>query len=205
MRSHNRDFAIILAAGFSTRMGVCKTTLPWRNQQTLLHYQSEQFLQANITPIVVLGAHNAGRQADCPAGSQVLIKTEGDRSKTSSILTGLAMLPPETSTVTISAVDQPRSTHIYQTLLQTYQQKEALITAPYYRGKAGHPVLFSHQLLPALKKISDSNLGLRNLIQGLHAQTKKVAFTTPEVLIDINDEKTYRLLLAGDIKILQTQ
>ena len=62
----NRDFAIILAAGYSTRMGVCKTTLPWHNNQTLLRYQAEQFLQANITPIIVLGSHNAHRKSDCP-------------------------------------------------------------------------------------------------------------------------------------------
>ncbi|MGB3293614.1 MAG: nucleotidyltransferase family protein [Phormidesmis sp.] len=205
MQSHSRDFAIILAAGFSTRMGVCKTTLPWHNQQTLLRYQAEQFLQANITPIVVLGAHNAGRQSDCPVGSQVLIKAEGDRSKTSSILTGLDVLPPETSTITISAVDQPRAAHIYQTLLQAYRQEKALITAPYYRGRAGHPVLFSHRLLPDLKKISDSNLGLRKLMQELHSTIKRVAVATPEVFVDINDEETYRLLLKNDLKILQTQ
>ncbi len=205
MQSNSQDFAIILAAGFSTRMGVCKTTLPWRNHQSLLRYQAEQFLQANITPIVVLGAHNAARQTDCPPGSQVVIKAVGDRSKTRSILTGLEVLPLGTSTVTISAVDQPRSTHIYQTLLQAYRQEKALITAPRYRNRAGHPVLFSHQLLPALKKISDSSLGLRNLVQALHSKTKRVAFDTPEVLIDINNEKTYRLLLTGNMTILRTQ
>ncbi len=201
MQSNSRDFAIILAAGFSTRMGVCKTTLPWRDHQSLLCYQTEQFLQANITPIVVLGAHNAERQTDCPPESQVLIKAEGDRSKTRSILTGLEVLPPETSTVTISAVDQPRSTRIYRALLQTSRQEKALIIAPSYRGKAGHPVLFSHQLLPALKNVSDSNLGLRKLVLESSSRTQ-VAFATPEVLIDINDEKTYRQLLRTDIKPL---
>ncbi len=203
MQSNSSDFAIILAAGFSTRMGVCKTTLPWRNHQSLLRYQAEQFLQANITPIVVLGAHNAERQTDCPPGSRVLIKAEGDRSKTRSILAGLEVLPSETSTVTISAVDQPRSTRIYQTLLQAYQREKALITAPSYRGRIGHPVLFSHHLLPDLRKISDSSLGLRKLVQALESKTKKVAFSTPEVLVDINEEKIYQSLLTDDMKIFK--
>ena len=194
MRS-SHDFAIILAAGFSTRMGVCKTTLPWRNRQTLLHYQAEQFLQANITPIVVLGAHNAERQADCPPGAQVVIKVAGDRSKTHSILAGLAALPSDLSTVTISAVDQPRSASIYHTLLQTHEQTKAPITAPCYRGQLGHPILFSHQLLPDLKQISDSTLGLRQLMRELHSKINRVEFVTPEVLVDINDKETYRRLL----------
>lgn len=193
MRS-SRDFAVILAAGFSTRMGVCKTTLPWRNRQTLLHYQAEQFLQASITPIVVLGAHNAERQADCPPGARVVIKAGGDRSKTSSILTGLAVLPSDLSTITIAAIDQPRSASIYQTLLQTYRQTKAPITTPCYRGQLGHPVLFSHQLLPDLKQISDSTLGLRQLMQARHSTINKVEFATPEVLVDINDPETYRRL-----------
>lgn len=195
MQSSNRDFAIILAAGFSTRMGTCKTTLPWRNHQSLLRYQTEQFLQANITPIVVLGSHNADRQADCPLGARVVIKADSQRGKTSTILAGLECLPQNLSTITISAVDQPRSASIYQTLLQAYRQEQALITAPCYLGKLGHPVLFSHRLLPDLKQISDSTLGLRKLIQDWQANIKKVEFAGPEVLIDINDPATYRLLL----------
>lgn len=198
MQSNNRDFAIILAAGFSTRMGICKTTLPWRNHPSLLRYQIEQFLQVNITPIVVLGSHNADRQANCPPGAQAVIKADSQSGKASTILAGLACLPQDLSTVTISAVDQPRSASIYQALLQTYRQEQALITAPCYLGKLGHPVLFSHRLLPDLKQISDSTLGLRKLIQDWPANIKKVEFAGPEVLIDINDPDTYRLLLRDE-------
>lgn len=198
MHSNNRDFAIILAAGFSTRMGVCKTTLPWRNHPSLLHYQIEQFLQVKITPIVVLGSHNADRQADCPPGAQAVVKADSQSGKASTILTGLKYLPQALSTITISAVDQPRSASIYQTLLQTYRQEQALITAPCYLGKLGHPVLFSHRLLPELKQISDSTLGLRKLIQAWHASIRRVEFAGPEVLIDINDPDTYRRSLRAE-------
>ena len=119
----NRDFAIILAAGKSTRMGICKTTLPWHNKQTLLRYQAEQFLLADITPIIVLGSHNAHRRSDCPPGSEVVINFNNNLGKTSSILTGINCLPKLFSTVTISAVDQPRSSYIYQTLVQVYRQE----------------------------------------------------------------------------------
>ncbi|MCC5653000.1 hypothetical protein LC609_24980 [Nostoc sp. XA013] len=32
-------FAIVLAAGTSTRIGTCKTSLPWGDDQTLLTYK----------------------------------------------------------------------------------------------------------------------------------------------------------------------
>lgn len=201
MDCSNRDFAIILAAGFSTRMGICKTTLPWRNR-TLLSYQAEQFLLAEITPIIVLGSHNAHRQIDCPDGSQVVVNCKSDlapsearcdRGKTGSILTGLDSLPPSFSTVTISAVDQPRPFEIYQTLLQSYRQEKALIIAPCYRKRLGHPLLFSSELLPELKTIEESTLGLRKIVQKFYYALRKIEFTTENVLIDINNRNTYQI------------
>ena len=191
----NQNFAIILAAGYSTRMGTCKTALPWHNNQTLLRYQAEQFLQANITPIIVLGSHNAHRRSDCPTGSQVVVNFNCDRGKTSSILTGLECLPQTFSTITISAVDQPRSLYIYQTLLQTFYQEKALITAPFYQGKLGHPLLFSEQLFPELKKISESSFGLRKIVKEFYDDIKKIAFDHPEVLSDLNHKVTYQSVL----------
>lgn len=190
---NNQHFALILAAGLSTRMGTCKATLPWRNNQTLLRYQAEQLLLAGITPIIVLGSHNAHCQNDCPDGSQVTINFNSKQGKTSSILTGLNLLPTIFSTVIISAVDQPRSFHIYQTLLQEYKEKKALITAPCYQDKLGHPLLFSYELLPQLKQITESTLGVRNIIQKHYSEINKVNIDSLEILIDMNYKNTYQL------------
>ncbi len=188
---HKRNFALILAAGLSTRMGTCKTTLLWQNNQTLLRYQAEQFLLAGITPIIVLGSHNAHRQSDCPAGSLVVINYQCDRGKASSILTGLEALPANFSSIIISAVDQPRSAYIYQTLLQAYQQAKSLIAAPTYGDKLGHPLLFASELLSDLKQISDSNLGLREIVHRFNYGIKKVNFNCAEVLMDLNYPDLY--------------
>ncbi len=187
----NQHFAIILAAGFSTRMGICKTTLLWHNHQTLLRYQTEQFLQAGINPVVVLGEHNAHRQEDCAAGTTVVVKGKEANSKAQTILAGLAQLPEAVSTITISAVDQPRAASVYSTLLQAHQQENALITAPSYGGKLGHPIFFSHHLRTELAHIRDESLGLRRIIQANYADIYRAAFSTSEVLVDINDKQSY--------------
>ena len=195
LNQSDRHFALILAAGRSTRMGICKTTLPWHNGQTLLRYQAEQFLLAGITPIVVLGSHNAYRRSDCPPSSKVAIAFNSNLGKTSSILTGLKTLPQSFSTITISAIDQPRSCKVYQTLLQAYQQEKPAIVAPYYRGKLGHPLLFSSLLLPLLKDIRESSLGLRQVVSQFYSDIKKIEFATPGVLIDLNNRSKYQLEL----------
>ena len=195
LKQSDRHFALILAAGRSTRMGTCKTTLPWHNGQSLLHYQAEQFLLAGITPIIVLGSHNAYRRSDCPPSSKVAIAFNSNLGKTSSILTGLRSLPQSFSSITISAVDQPRSSDVYQTLLQAYIQETPAIVAPYCRGKLGHPLLFSFLLLPLLKDIRESSLGLRKVVSQFYSDIKKVEFATSEVLIDLNNHSKYQLEL----------
>ena len=190
--NNNRHFALILAAGKSTRMGICKTTLLWHNDRTFLRYQAEQFLLAGITPIVVLGSHNAHRQIDCPDGSLVAINYNCDLGKTESILTGLKLLPAEFSTITISAVDQPRSYFVYQTLLETYLQNKSIIVAPYYCQKLGHPLLFSAQMLPELKNIDEATFGLRKIVSDFYSYIEIIEFNTPEVLIDFNYLEQYQ-------------
>ncbi|MEH1821619.1 MAG: NTP transferase domain-containing protein [Nostoc sp.] len=59
------NFAIVLAAGKSTRMGTCKTSLPWHEGKTLLTYQLEQWLSVAFNPVVVLGLHNSNKQKIC--------------------------------------------------------------------------------------------------------------------------------------------
>lgn len=188
-----QNFALILAAGFSTRMGTCKTALPW-GDRNLLQYQIKQFLLAGFTPIVVLGSHNFQRQKDCALGSEVVINYAPERGKTSSILTGLEALPPKWSSLFISAVDQPRSTKIYQNLLEVHQQEAALITAPTYAGKLGHPLLFSDRLLPELQNIKEATFGLRQIVQKYYRAIAKVD-TTSEVLIDLNTPTNYQMQL----------
>lgn len=202
MNIKESHFALVLAAGVSRRMGICKTTLLWQQGKTLLYYQCEQFLAAGITPVVVLGSHNAHRQKDSPPGSQVAINQRPERGKTSSILTGLASIP-KFSTLVISAVDQPRSTHIYQTLLRIHLQHNAMITAPTYRGKLGHPLLFSEQILPDLAQIREETQGLRQVVQKFYPLIQKLEWNTPEVLQDLNTPQSYQQAISSFVELSQ--
>ncbi|WAL62447.1 nucleotidyltransferase family protein [Thermocoleostomius sinensis] len=189
--SNGSEYAIVLAAGASTRMGTCKASLPWHDSQTLLTYQLSQLLLATITPVVVVGTHNAYLQETCPAYVQVVVNPDTTRGKISSILTGLAVLPTQLQTLIISAVDQPRSTTIYTQLLQAHRQSTAPITLPVYGDRRGHPLLLSGELRSELLALSEQTLGLRQLVQQYSAQLQLVEFQTPEVLLDLNTPEEY--------------
>ena len=184
-------FAIILAAGASTRMGTCKTSLPWGEGKTLLTYQIEQWLSVDFTPLVVLGSHNSHRQKDCHS-SITVINPHPKAGKTTSLLTGLQNIPANFEVLAISAVDQPRKAEIYQILLQAHQANSALITAPTYEGKMGHPLLFGNEMRSHLQNIREETFGLRQIIKEFYPVIHKVEFDNPAVLLDINTAEVYQ-------------
>ncbi|WP_256091371.1 NTP transferase domain-containing protein [Nostoc sp. KVJ20] len=188
--SHN--FAIVLAAGKSTRMGTCKTSLPWGEGKTLLTYQLEQWLSVDFTPVVVLGSHNSNKQIDCPDGSFAVINPHANVGKTTSLLTGLQHIPPNFEILAISAVDQPRELEIYQRLILAHQDTSAMITAPSYEGKMGHPLLFSNGMRSHLQNIREESLGLRQIIKEFYPVIHHVKFDHPAVLLDINTPEIYQ-------------
>ncbi|MBG1240694.1 nucleotidyltransferase family protein [Nostoc sp. NZL] len=185
-------FAIVLAAGASTRMGTCKTSLPWGEGKTLLTYQLEQWLSVGFTPVVVLGSHNSEKQKVCPEGSLTVINPHANTGKTTSLLTGLQRIPPNFEILAISAVDQPRKIEIYQRLLLAHQDNSAMITAPTYQSKMGHPLLFSNGMRSHLQNIREESLGLRQIIKEFYPVIHQVKFDNPAVLLDINTPEIYQ-------------
>ncbi len=185
-------FAIVLAAGTSTRMGTCKTSLPWGEGKTLLTYQLEQWLSAGFTPLVVLGSHNSYKQKDCLPGSLTVINPHANNGKTTSLLTGLQHIPSDFEVLAISAVDQPRKLEIYQILLQAHTNNLALITAPTYKGQMGHPLLFNNKMRSHLQNIREETFGLRQIIKEFFQVIYKVELDNPTVLVDINTPEIYK-------------
>lgn len=192
-------FGLILAAGASSRMGTCKAGLPWHNGHSLLSYQIEQLLLAEILPIVVFGLHNF-KQQQVPPGTKIAINHNPSAGKISSILTGLKHVS-KFDCLLISAVDQPRNSWVYQQLVQAHTSSPQVpITAPSYQGKLGHPLLFSQSLRPHLENLSEESLGLRQIVQKFYSQIQRVDFNTSEVLLDLNTSEAYQAALQRRVK-----
>lgn len=200
--------AIVLAAGFSTRMGQCKASLPWGTGQSLLAYQVTQFLAAGVAPLVVLGSHNADLKDTCPSACAIAINPTPSQGKVSSILTGLEFLSEGWESegwdgVFISAVDQPRPAWVYERLVQAFQaarletRRSPLITAPTHQGRMGHPLLFSSELLSQLQSIREETLGLRRVVQQYAPSIRSVDVGTSIVLTDLNTPERYHAALAA--------
>ncbi|MEN9224317.1 MAG: nucleotidyltransferase family protein [Thermostichus sp. HHBFW_bins_43] len=178
--------ALILAAGFSTRMGEPKALLPWKEGQTLLSYQVSQWRQAGFQPWVVLGSHNAAAAEPHLAGAQVLINPKPEAGKSGSIRVGVEGIPADFQVLGISAVDQPRPAWIYHSLLEYHLRHRAWATVPVHRGRRGHPSLIDGRLREELLHLKEETLGLRQLLQNLDKRVQEVELYTADIFLDYN-------------------
>lgn len=182
--------AIILAAGLSTRMGRCKPLLPWQDR-TLLSYQICQWLDVEIHPLVVLGPHNAASARPHLLNQRAVVTPSPESGKTDSIRTGLQHLPKSVAWIAISAVDQPRPSWVYRRLIESFQQRQPLITVPVHGDRMGHPVLFRSDLAEELVTLQEDRQGLRQILRTFSSTVHPVPFSDPLVLSDLNTPEHY--------------
>ncbi len=184
-------YALILAAGYSTRMGRCKALLPWGDGHTLLSFQIQQWQQLQVEPIVVVGSHNLAQIQPQLRHCRFLVNPDASTGKVSSLLRGLQALPCHWDFLVISGVDQPRPTWIYECLLNAHGHRAEWISVPVHADKAGHPVIFGAQFKQALHGITEEQLGIRQVLKHHHSRIQWVKMESPWVHVDLNTLEDY--------------
>lgn len=144
--------AIVLAAGRSSRMGRPKALLPLEGR-TFLGALLGRLLTADIMRIVVVLGEDAGeilRAAD-PGYAIVVRNPDPSRGQLSSVHCGLDALEPfGIDAFFLAPVDVPRVHADTLRLLMAALPGHPLVV-PTYKGRRGHPPLFSWSLVPALR------------------------------------------------------
>ena len=84
--------------------------------------------------------------------------------KVSSILAGVAALPPE-GHVLVLGVDQPRPASLLTRVIQAHLEGGAPITVASYGERRGHPVIFAPSLRADLLALEEATEGLRAVLR----------------------------------------
>lgn len=184
--------AILLAAGFSSRMGELKALLPWKGK-TLIEYQIEQLLEVGLAEIfVVLGYRAEELQKRISAYDVITVLNENYPSgKSTSIQKGVSCVADDIDGILVSAVDQPVSSETLRTLIRAFHQTKRKVLIPVYQEKRGHPVLFSVSVKRDLMKVNEESKGLRNVIQKYHDAIEHIPVNEPHVLLNLNNLDDY--------------
>ena len=186
--------ALLLRAGFSSRMHQHKALLDW-GETTLVRYQVDTLLNAGVDEIVVvLGANetNIRPEIDDLVNVTVVVNHEYEQGKTTSIVTGACALQKITlDDLLILNVDQPRSSEMIQNIVRFHNRSGKGITIPRFNAKGGHPIILKSSYLNELKLIQESTLGLKQLILDNMDDMDEYLQDNEEILIDMNTEEEY--------------
>ena len=188
-------WAILLAAGESSRMGRLKALLPWRST-TLLEYQLHALMEAGVHRVIVVLGHDADRLkpvVDSVDGASWALNPDYLLGKTTSLKTGVAALASQqVSDVLLLNVDQPRSADTVRTLLERHLASPNRITIPTHGGKGGHPIFISAELLPELAEIEEESQGLKAVVRRHAEATERLELDDPSLLWDLNTPEQYQ-------------
>ena len=188
---------LILAAGESRRMGSPKALLDYRGA-TFLDTLIGLFAQRCSPVIVTLGAAAEEIRARATRPAEFVLNPDYARGQLSSMQCGLRAVPPEADGVLFTLVDHPavsRNT-IDALLAPGVSQDDALLRVPRYRGRRGHPIWFSRELIPEFRVLPESGAA-RDVVR-LHAgRTAFLDLDDPGIVADIDSPQDYRALTGG--------
>jgi len=185
--------AVVLAAGLSRRMGVQKLLLPFGGKTVIAHIV-DQLLASTVDEVYVVVGHHAENIRAELSGRLVLVVNNPNYKSgmLSSVRCGLANLPEKCRAVMVLLGDQPSvTTGLVDQMLQTFATTEKSILVPLYKGKRGHPILFSsHYRDEILTHYSD--VGLRGLLHSHPNDIYELAVSNASVLCDMDYPEDYR-------------
>mgnify|MGYP000882403905 FL=1 len=193
-------WAILLAAGESSRMGRLKALLPWQGT-TLIESQLRSLLSGGVERIVVVLGHDCDRLkpiVESVEGASWVLNPDYLQGKTTSLKIGVSALDDEpVADLLLLNVDQPRTVETVRVLVARHDSSESVITIPTYRGKGGHPIMISAALLPEMAVIEEETEGLLAVVRRHADATDRFEVDDPSVLWDLNTPEQYEQALAS--------
>ncbi len=194
----NEAWAILLAAGESSRMGRLKALLPWRGQ-TLIEHQVSALRAGGADRVVVVLGHRSDDLRPLLAGRPDVTCVQNPdylQGKTTSIKAGLSAVNPHTvRNILLLNVDQPRSAADIGRVLDAHRNHDFAITVPTWGEKGGHPIVLSADLLDELLAIGEESQGIKAVVRRRPEAVHRIPLDNPEILLDLNTPEQYRAAL----------
>ena len=197
MRAQESIGAVVLAAGFSSRMGAFKPLLPIGGS-TVLEEAITRFQKAGIENVTVVVGYKA--EIIIPmieqAGVNWILNDQYERGMLSSVLAGMRRLGLGVEAFFLLPVDiplvKPRS---ITTLVEAYDRSEARVVYPCFRGVRGHPPLLSTACIPS-DLAGDYPGGLRGFLSQYEQSAQEVEVADQAILMDCDTASDYTRLQA---------
>ncbi|MDR3088412.1 MAG: nucleotidyltransferase family protein [Desulfobulbaceae bacterium] len=200
--------AVILAAGFSSRMGRLKAALPIpsaNGETTALARCISLFTVCGVEEIIVVTGHQAAAVAAIAQGKATVVhNAEYALGMYGSIQVGLRQarhrLGQRLRGCFLLPVDMPFIQAATARLLARELQNGVTLALPFFAGITGHPPLLAASLVDAILTQAEPPSGLQSLFTALQTehpeQTRRVAVDDAAIHVDMDSPEDYRRALA---------
>jgi CTP:molybdopterin cytidylyltransferase MocA len=200
-RDKSKIAALILAAGYSSRMGDFKPLLPL-GQSRVIERAVSSFLRAGIQDVRVVVGYRA--EALIPILDHLGVKTipnvHYDSGMYSSLVAGVRSLDPEVEAFFLLPGDHPLvKPQTVQELIDTYQGSQARIIYPCFLQWRGHPPLIATLYIDEIL-FEEPPDGLRVILTRHEDAALNVEVADQGVLLDVDTPEDYQKALAYSLR-----
>jgi len=184
--------AILLAAGESKRMGEPKLLLPF-GSSTILEQAVDNLLNSRVDEVIVVVGDRAQemikRIANRPV--KVAINPVYHEGMGTSIVRGLSLVDSKALAVMLVLADQPLiDSETINRLIEAFFSHDKGIVIPAYKGRRGHPIIFSTKYKEELLGLK-GDVGGKQIIREHPDDILEVAVKSQSINIDIDTMDNY--------------
>ena len=186
-------WAIILAAGKSTRMQKQKLLLPYHSETIIGKVVKTAMHAVNHDVVVVLGSHSeeVRRQINNPKLT-FIVNSNYETGMLSSVICGFNALPESAGAAMLFLGDQPQIPEFVPLqLIAASDNTEKGIIIPAFSGKRGHPVFIETKYKQEIENLNPA-IGLKGLMEKFSNDVFEMECQAPEVLRDIDTPGDYQ-------------
>jgi putative nucleotidyltransferase with HDIG domain len=188
--------AIVLAAGYSSRMGQFKPLL-LLGKRTIIERVVDLFLESAVKDIHVVVGYRASELSPLlkNKGVACIVNEDFEEGMFSSVVAGVKSLVPNARAFFVMPVDIPLvRPQTIQSLLQSYKKRMGEIIYPRFRGERGHPPLISSRLVEGIVSWNGEG-GLQSFLERHEKFAVDVAVADEFILFDLDTPEDYQRLL----------
>lgn len=187
--------ALVLAAGYSSRMGTFKPLLPFAGA-TVIENAIRTFRRAGIVDITVVVGHRADELIPILDRLKVkhIFNENYDEGMFSSIIKGVQSLTPETEAFFLLPGDMPLvKSHTVRLLYRAFNKMEMDVVYPVFQKRRGHPPLIGANCFPEIL-LGGATGGLRQILEGYEGRSYEVEVLDESILQDLDTQDDYRMV-----------
>ncbi len=186
--------AIILAAGFSKRMGTPKWKLTMPSGETFLQYIINEYSIAGVISVVVVNDEQQGvfENRKLPKNLKVVVNSHPEKGRMYSLQCGLEKVQPS-GPCFLHNIDNPFvSTPLIHKMTGALKEHDYLV--PVCNEIGGHPLLINEKLAESMVNCSEPLPVLRDFLKNYHGY--RMDYPDERILLNINTPEQYRAFLS---------